>query len=101
MVAVDTAHVGELRPLLAAGVVGQVVERLAEGGGLSDGEGARAVGVGGGGVFALAPVWRCRHRLGVVVELEGQDGMSGRDQLVIDLLLVVAEVTGKTAGGPD
>ena len=47
MVAVDAAHVGELGPLVAAGVTREVVERLAEGGGLADGEGARAVRVGG------------------------------------------------------
>jgi len=49
--------------------------------------------------LARAPVRR--HRLGVVIELEGEDGMAGGDQLVIDFLLVVAEVTGETAGSTD
>src|SRR5438270_13771287 len=96
MMTIDAAHVGELGPLVAACVTGEVVERLAERGGLADGKGASAVRIGSDGVFAAAPVRR--HRFGVVVQFKRKDGMAGRDQLVIDFLVVVAEVAGKTSG---
>src|SRR4051794_7310587 len=92
MVAVDARHVGELRPFFSARVTGEVVERMAERGGLTDGERARSVRV-----VAATPVRR--HRLRVVIELEREDWMTGRDQLVIDFLAVVAEVASETAGG--
>ena len=94
--AVEAAHLGELGPFVAAGVAGEVVERGAELHDLPHGPGADAVGVArprGGPVR--------RHGLGVVVELEGEDGMAGGDQLVVDFLVGVAEVAGEAEPGAD
>src|SRR6266852_7813156 len=85
VMAVVTAHVRELGPLPAACVPRQVVERVAEGDDLTGRKGAHSMRV--------VPVPVRRHRLRIVVQLEREDGMSGRDQLVIDFAAAIAEVT--------
>ena len=65
-------------------MAGEVVQRVAQGHGLPRGPGADAV--------RLVRVPVRRHRLRVVVELEGEERVARRDQLVVDLALRAADV---------
>src|SRR6185295_258858 len=86
-------ELGKLRPALAPGAAREEVEARGEGRRLPDRPGARALG------SRVLPVRR--HGAREVVELEGEHGMAGRDQLVIDRAVRIAEMAGEAEAGAD